>query len=1055
MQLPPTRPTIIAVGASAGGLEAFIKLVKKIKLSEQACVVFSQHLDPSHPSLSPEIISKSVRLEVVEIRNRMKIEPGCIYIQPSNTILKISKKTFGLTPRTKRSQTHIIDLFFESVAQARHANLIGILLTGHGKDGALGLKTIKEQGGVTFVQDPASADSKEMPRNAILLKAADYVLPLSEIARTVNKALTGKLKTPVVVAKKPIDQQVIAEILGIVKRDLHVDFTLYKPSTIIRRIQRRMNVNKTATFSKYLEYLKVTPEESKLFYDDILIHVTTFFRDPKAFDRLKEDVFPEILKNKKTNQPLRIWVAGCSTGEEAYSLAMLLTEFLHEQKAQNTFQIFATDISEVSIQFARTGIYPASIKKNITAERLKKYFEVHQDSFKITKHLRDQCLFSLHDMTADPPFGKLDLISCRNVMIYFSSELQKKIIPLFHFSLAPKGYLWLGRSEAPAGFLKLFGVQDQEARLYFKKDTPSNIRFSFPPKLELKEERTVQSKKSTINPMASQELVDKIILNHYSLPGVVITPDLEVVEYRGRCSPFLEPSLGQPSHNILKLAHHDIQPGLRLILKKALTSTSMVQRSAIALFEANQHWLVDIEVTPLPPQAIPAEKKFLVIFRSHQIKRTTGKAHASDAISREDLRILMSDLADAKESHRVLLEDYEHGQEEITSANEELQSANEELQSTNEELETAKEELQSTNEELTTVNEELQIRNGELTTVGSDLTNLLASSEIPIMMVDSLGKIKRFTPEAKRAFNIHSSDIGKNIKDINFNFSVDLPQKIKKVEDSHLPKKLEVQDHAGLWKQLQIRPYKTLDDKIDGVSITLVDIDQIKQKENYFKESLDYIKSVADTVPLPFVVIGADYQLKSANQAFYDFFKITRSTVESDFFSVLELPLPHRQKLEEMITANIIKNRSFTDYELHTRFDSIGERRLLLSGGKVQWVGDEPEAVLVSFIDITERSRLENELNSLLIREREARNEAEKANRAKDVFLATLSHELRTPLSAILTWSQLIGHKRVDAAMTKQGAAVIEQSAKAQSQLIDDLLDISRIISGKLALTIK
>ena len=352
----PPRPTIIAVGASAGGLEAFIKLVKKIKLTDQVCVIFSQHLDPSHPSLSPEIISKSVKIKVVEIRNRMKIDPGCIYIQPSNTILKISKKTFGLTPRTKKTQTQIIDLFFNSMAQARHANLIGILLSGHGKDGALGLKKIKEQGGVTFVQDPASADSKEMPKNAILLKAADYVLPLSDIARTVNKALTGKLKLPLDGAKKTNDEQVMAEILGIVKKDLHVDFTLYKPSTIIRRIQRRMNVNKSATLSEYLHYLKMNPKESKLFYEDILIHVTTFFRDPKAFDRLKEDVFPEILKNKKDNQPLRIWVAGCSTGEEAYSLAMLLNEFLVEEKAQNTFQIFATDISETSIQFARTGI---------------------------------------------------------------------------------------------------------------------------------------------------------------------------------------------------------------------------------------------------------------------------------------------------------------------------------------------------------------------------------------------------------------------------------------------------------------------------------------------------------------------------------------------------------------------------------------------------------------------------------------------------------------------------------------------------------------------------
>lgn len=1050
-----SRKTIIAIGASAGGLETFITLLKKIKMNSSTCVIFSQHLDPSHPSLSVEIVNKAVKGKVVEIKNRMRISGGTIYIQPSNTILKIAKDTFTLSRRTTKSQTHIIGLFFQSLAKNKSSRLIGVLLSGHGKDGSLGLKVLKDQGAQTYVQDPASAKSKEMVRNAILLEPTHMVLPVEGIARSINKIIADPESRSVPVHKQKLNDQHISEILAVLKRDLNVDFTLYKPSTILRRIKRRMSFNKITSLEKYLQLVNTNPAEAKLFCEDILIHVTTFFRDPVAFEQLKKIVFPEILKNKKANQPLRIWVAGCSTGEEAYSLAILLTEFLHEQKAQNTFQIFATDISEAAIHAARAGVYGKGIEKHITPARLKKYFEKQAEGYKINKHIRDLCLFSKHDMTSDPPFGKLDLVSCRNVLIYFSSLLQKRIIPLFHFSLSPKGYLWLGRSEAPTGFLKLFGVMDQESRLYFKKDVPSPVRFSFSTKTETKDQMTTAPQlpkdKSGLPPGS----VDRLILDHYALPGVVINAELDVVQYRGRCAPFLEASLGQPSHNILKLAHNDIQPGLRLLLKKALSTGVVEKRQAISLSDGSNQWLVDLEVTPLNPAANTNEKNYLVVFRGSQQKSSKVKTSAENVISRDDLRILMSDLADAKESHRALLEDYEHGQEEITSANEELQSANEELQSTNEELETAKEELQSTNEELTTVNEELQIRNGELTIVGSDLTNLLASSEIPILMVDSSGKIKRFTPEAKKAFSLHSSDIGKNIKDIEMTFGIDLLKKIKIVGESLEPKKLEVQDAIGLWKQLQIRPYKTLDDKIDGVSITLVDIDQIKQKEKYFKESLDYIKSVADTVPLPFAVIGADYQLKSANQAFYQFFQIDLTIDRSDIFAVLDIPEINRSQLEQLIATNILTNRSFSDYELQANFSKIGERRMLLSGGKVQWVGDEPKAVLVSFIDITERSRLENELKSLLVREREARNEAEKANRAKDVFLATLSHELRTPLSAILTWSQLIGHSRVDAAMTKQGAAVIEQSAKAQSQLIDDLLDISRIISGKLALTIK
>ena len=1050
-----SRTTVIAIGASAGGLETFIKLLKKIKMNSSTCVIFSQHLDPGHPSLSLEIVTKAVEGHVVEIKNKMKISAGTIYIQPSNTILKISKETFTLTRRTNKSQTHIIDIFFESLAKNTTSTLMGILLSGHGKDGSLGLKFLKDQGALTYVQDPATAKSKEMLKNAILLDSSHFVMTVEEIARSLNKIMAQPKSRSTPAQKKKSIDQLTREILAVLKRDLNVDFTLYKTSTILRRIHRRMSFNKISSLENYLELLQTNPAESKLFYADILIHVTTFFRDPKAFEQLKKLVFPEIIKNKKANEPLRIWVAGCSTGEEAYSLAILLKEFLYEVKARNTFQIFATDMSEAAIQVARTGIYSKTIEKHITPARLKKYFEKQAEGYKINKNIRDLCLFSRHDMNSDPPFGKLDLISCRNVMIYFSSALQKRIIPLFHFSLSPQGYLWLGRSEAPTGFLKLFGVLDQESRLYFKKATSSQIRFMFSTKTQAKDQIVSPPKTSRGKFSFSLGSIDKIILDHYALPGVVINAELDVVQYRGRCAPFLEPSLGQPSHNILKLAHSDIQPGLRLMIKKAISSGKVEKRSAIILIDGLNQWLVDIEVTPLNPEAISDEKNYLVMFRGSPQKLNKSKSKTENVISKEDLRIIMSDLADAKESHRALLEEYEHGQEKITSANEELQSANEELQSTNEELETAKEELQSTNEELTTVNEELQIRNSELTIVGNDLTNLLASSEIPIMMVDRTGKIKRFTQEAKKAFNLQNSDLGRNIKEIKLTFNIDLSQKIKAVGESRQPKKLEVQDPDGLWKQLQIRPYKTLDDKIDGVSITMVDIDQIKQKEKYFKESLDYIQSVADTVPIPFAVIGADYQLKSANQAFYHFFQIDMTIDRSDIFSILDIPDQNRRQLEHLLDTNILTNRSFSDYEIQTKFSKIGERRMLLSGGKVQWVGDEPEAVLVSFIDITERSFLENELKSLLVREREARNEAEKANRSKDVFLATLSHELRTPLSAILTWSQLIGHNRINAAMTMQGAAVIEQSARAQSQLIDDLLDISRIISGKLALTIK
>lgn len=988
----------------------------------------------------------------------MKLEKSLVYIQPSSSILEIKKNTFILKKRNKDSDPHTIDTFFNSIALDKKKNVIGVLLSGHGKDGTLGLRNIQKAGGKTFVQDPVSAKYKEILTYAIKSNVADFVLRVDKIALEINKlsiSSNGKGEAKENTPDTEVIKKDFESILVLLKKETSIDFRTYKESTIERRILKRMNFNKISSFKTYKKFLDENPKEIQQLFDGILINVTEFFRDPDTFELLKKEILPKIMNEKNQTQSLRLWVAGCSTGEEVYSLAIILCEFLRENKFQNSFQIFATDISERAIQMARTGVYPKNIEQNVSKVRLDKYFEKLDVGYKITKSIRDLCLFSNHNMNSDPPFGKLDLISCRNVMIYFSTELQKRLIPIFHFSLSPHGYLWLGRSEAPAGFSKLFGVSHKESKIFVKKEVSTSFRFNFPSKANQKEivveNRTSLKKAVDIY----QKKADEISLNLYCLPGVIINNELDIIQYRGRCFPYLESGKGEPSHNILKLAHTDLQPGLRLLIKKAQQEKSKVKRAGIRIQHLKKDLHLDLEITPLQSDNSVSELYFLIMFIPRHSTLSLKAQSTDDKVTRSELKLLMSELADAKESHKSLLEDYENSQEEISTSNEELQSTNEELQSTNEELETAKEELQSTNEELTTVNEELHLRNSDLTVLGNDLTNLLFSTEIPILMVDNQGHIKRFTPEAKVAFNLISSDIGRSISDIKSNFDIDLYEDIQNVIKSLEPKKIEVQDHLGCWRQLQIRPFKAVDNKIDGVSIALLDIDQIKQKEKNFKESLDYIKSVADTVPLPFAVIGGDFLLKSANQSFYQFFKITHNVTGRDIFAILNIPPQHQGIIEELISTNIETNRSFSDYELQTQFTQIGERKMLLSGGKVQWVGDEPEAVLVSFIDITERSRLENELKSLLVREREARNEAERANRSKDVFLATLSHELRTPLSAILTWSQLIGHNRVDAEMTKQGAAVIEQSAKAQSQLIDDLLDISRIISGKLALTIK
>jgi two-component system, chemotaxis family, CheB/CheR fusion protein len=1021
-----------------------------------------QHLDPNRHSLALEIISKETKIKLIEIKDGIQIEPNRLYVQPSNTILEYSQNTFKLTPRADTPFHLTIDHIFTTLSEEIRNRAIGIILSGTGSDGTYGLKAIKANGGITFVQEPSTAKFNEMPKSAIAAGAADYVGSPEEIAEQLISIIE---QHDFPIAEEDSDdsqdheeknEKNLKEIFQIIHQVTSVDFSLYKSPTVIRRIKRRMVMLKFQDFDSYKKHIKGNKLEIQTLYDDILIHVTEFFRDPESFESLRKNVFPEIVKNHNQHSALRLWTAGCSTGEETYSIVISLIEYLESINLNIPIQVFATDISERAISSARLALYPETITKNISKERLAKFFQKTPNGYKVNKNIRDLCLFSKHDMTSDPPFAKLDFISCRNVLIYFSIDLQKKIIPTFHYALNNNGFLWLGKSETCGNFPNLFSLESKSHKYYKKSDAPSQVKFSFPAKYPFGE---IPNHKSETLPVVQnydfQKEADQLVLNQFSSPSVVINSELDILQFRGRCVPFLEPSVGQPSMNLFKMARPEIQAGLRLLFRSVKEENRLVERHGFSISTESNQTHFSILIHPLNPAETFKDRKFLVMFTNISIIKKDGVNDKIEIDSEQEISVLLSELAEAKEFQKALIEESDANQEELTSTNEELQSSNEELQSTNEELETAKEELQSTNEELTTVNEELQLRNYELTNISSDLSNLLSSTEIPILMVASDGNIRRFTEEAREAFNLIPSDVGRPIKDIQSNFGLDLTKLINDVGHEKKPRRIEVQDKRGAWKHLQIHPYKNLENEVDGVSITLLDIDQLKQKENDVKQSLNYIKSVADSVPLPFAVVGADFSLKTANRSFYKYFNITTNSNDTDFFKLLAIPDNYRSTLKTLILNNITNNKPFSDFEINCKLLHAGTRKMLLSGGKVQWVGDEPEAALISFIDITERSRLENELTRLLVLEREARDDAEKANRAKDVFLATLSHELRTPLSAILTWSQLIGSDRLDAPTTKQGAAVIEQSAKTQSQLIDDLLDISRIISGKLSLTIK
>lgn len=1056
---PEVEFPIVGIGASAGGLEAFIQLINQVPLDSAMAYILIQHLSPDHPSLSVEIISKSTKLPVSEVQDKMRVEVNHIYVIPPNHSMKIENGSLLLLPRPEGTSQHMsIDVFFESLALAKKGQAIGVLLSGTGSDGTLGLRAIQGIGGITCVQDPKNAKFNGMPNSAIAAGVVDFILPANEIAHELSRLAldlsSSKLETDETLEVKSDDE--VNMIFDQLRTHTNVDFSNYKFSTINRRIQRRILLLKLKNIKSYSAFLRDHPKEINALYNDLLINVTEFFRDPDSFTILSTLIFPELLLDRTAKEPIRIWIPGCSTGEEVYSIAITLLEYLAKVGGHNTIQIFATDISDVVLKKARTGFYPISIEQNVSPKRLADYFDKINDGYKVRKSIRDICVFSHHDMTRDPPIAKLDMISCRNVLIYFGASLQKRIIPIFHYALKPHGYLWLGKSETTNGHLKLFQVEDKTHKFYSKKMAQPPVSFHFPKGSPIPSTTTSTSisKRIPIVPTADFQVdADKIILSKFSPPGVVVNSDMEVLQIRGSCSLFLEPSL---NNNLFKMIRTELLTGLRSIVLQVKKKNTAIMHERLQFKNQSKIITLNLEMLPINPQAELGSRNYLILFEILRESRTVSNAKGTKKDFREtQIAEIIQELNQTKESQQILTEQHEAAQEELSAANEELQSANEELQSTNEELETAKEELQSTNEELVTVNDELQIRNNDLTTLGNDLSNLLSSTEIPILMIGADKNIRRFTPEAEKAFNIIATDIGRPISDIKSNFGIDLTSLIDQVIATLTPLELEVQDQTGSWKRLQIRSYKTVEKKIDGVIISLDDIDLLKRKEKNSKDELNYVSTIANTVPFPIAVLDNNFKLKSANSTFYNFFQKSKEVLDQDIFITLSISKEYLPPLRKLFSQTIESSNPIKDFEMEIAFPPIGLLKFHLSGGKVHWKETGTPLVLLSFVDITERSRIEEQRNLLLIKEQEARSEAEKANNAKDIFLATLSHELRTPLSAILPWAQLIQMGKLDTEKMKYGAAIIEQSVKVQSQLIDDLLDVSRMIVGKLSMEIK
>ncbi len=788
-----TRPTsvgpmdscpIVGVGASAGGLEALTQLLAEVPADTGMAFVLIQHLDPTHPSLLADALARATTMTVGQAKDGERLVPDRVYVIPPDADVAIRAGFLTLvTRKTEARRLHLpVDYFLASLAEELGKRAIGVVLSGTASDGTEGLRAIKREGGITFAQEPKTAKFDGMPRSAIEAGVVDYVLPVPGIARELQRLSRHPYVAGASSRPSASDDRILDEIFGLVRDALGVDFGEYKAPSLQRRLARRMALLRIERLRDYLALLRDHPEEASRLYEEVLIHVTSFFRDPAVFESLKSDVFPEILKAKEPEQPIRLWVAGCSTGEELYSLAIVLLEFLDDSARRHPIQIFGSDISERAVQTARKGVYSDAVMRDVSEERRRRFFTKVESGHRINKNVRELCVFVRHDLARDPPFSKLDLVSCRNVLIYFGLALQRRVLPTLHYALRQGGFLVLGRAESVPGFRQHFSPIDKNNKVFVRTAAVSTLHFAPRTEVHPVTSRATPSPGTTppLRPVDVARHLDRLLLTRYAPPGVLVDERMQILQFVGDTGRYLRAPPGDPQHNLLTMVRGGLLSALRTTLTKAKRERAPVRTKGVEV-EVERGAAAatcDVVVVPLavPPEA--KEQLFAVLFEqiagrpsASKLKRTSRRSTVG--AGRRQVPRLEHELAATQQYLHSLIDERERSNEDLNAANEELVSGNEELQSMNEELETAKEELQSTNEELTTVNDELNTRNQEVREINSDLMNILSTVDVPILIVDRERRIRRFTPKARSILNVLPSDIGRPLEDIKSNLRLD------------------------------------------------------------------------------------------------------------------------------------------------------------------------------------------------------------------------------------------------------------------------------------------
>lgn len=968
---------VVAVGASAGGLEAFTQLLRTLPNNTGMAFVFIQHLDPKHHSMLSELFAKTSSMPVVEAKDGTRVEPNHVYVIPPNVNMGILRRRLQLTPRTAEAGQHApIDFFMRSLAEARNSRSIGVVLSGTASDGTRGLVAIKAEGGITFAQDERSAKYNGMPRSAITSGCVDFILPPEKIGEELA-TISGhpylshdliETQAAGVKKQKPHDEN-FEKIFALLRNTCGINFREYKLGTIQRRTLRRMALHKMEHVSDYTRYLEKHPSEAQVLCQDLLIPVTSFFRDLEAFEALKSKVFPSILKDKTNKGTIRIWTPGCSTGEETYSLAIVLLECLGDKASSFQVQLFGTDVNERGIEKARAGIYQERISQEISPDRLRRFFTKVEEGYRVSKSVQDLCVFAKQNVAEDPPFSQMNLVACRNLLIYLGSTLQSKMMPILHYALRPSGFLMLGNAESVAAFPNLFDPVDKKHKIFIKRAVGSRLHYDFSANRYPRETSVPigARKPSGISmDLDQQREADRIVLKKYAPPGVVINENMEILQFRGPIGPYVEPTLGRASLHLLKIAKKEFVAELRAAVNQAKKTHALVKCQSVEFRHNGQLKSANISVEPL--ESSNESRQYLILFErtspSGSLQRkVAGKSPGIGRTAKTEIGQIRRKLATAEEHLRSVIESKEASDEEYQSANEEVLSANEELQSTNEELETSQEELQSANEELNTVNDELHGRNMELDRANSDINNLLDSTSLPVVMVDRGLRIRRFTTASARILRILPSDTGRSITDRRLDINVPkLDKLIVGVIDTLTPKELEVQDKENHWYSLQIRPYRTTDDKIDGAVLVLSDIDTLKRLNERLQRSKEFTEDIIDTVREPLAVLARDLKVLYVNPSFLKNFRVNREETEGKFLYSLGNEQWNIPKLRAALKDVISKGAPLLDFEVEHDFPVLGTKTMLLNARHIIDSHHDEPITLLAIEDITERTRVQRAL---------------------------------------------------------------------------------------------